>query len=317
MKHSRFIAWCLSSPWALMPERMAAYARVLAAHATGAELAAVDKIARDDLGPGLLALDDDGSPVQAAAAASSRNRARAGAIAVVPIYGTIVQRASQLDMCEQGTSTQQISAALADAMADDSVSQILLDIDSPGGSVYGVQELAAEIAGSKKPIIALSNSLAASAAYWLGSAASEFYCTPGGEVGSIGVWMAHQDWSAALEADGVKMTLISAGEFKVEGNPYQPLGTEAQKFMQSRVDDYYAAFTRGVAKGRKVSVEQVRQGMGQGRCYGADQAKAERMIDGIMTLDQVIRMMQKNIANTTQRQASRLAAARRELDILG
>lgn len=292
MKHERFIAWCLSTPWALMPERMAAYAAVLANKGLGA------------------------GPVEAAAAPRGKNNARSGAIAVIPVYGTIVQRANQLDICEGGTSTQQISNALADANADDSVSQILLDIDSPGGSVYGVQELTDEIAASKKPVVAIANSLAASAAYWIGASASEFHVTPGGEVGSIGVWMAHQDYSAAMAEAGVQTTLISAGEFKVEGNPYQPLSADALAFLQSRVDDYYATFTKSVAKGRKVSVGDVRGNMGKGRVYGADQAKAANMIDSISTFGDVISRMQRSIQSTAPR-ASRLAKAQRDIAIQG
>jgi len=84
---------------------------------------------------------------------------------------------------------------------------------------HGVCELADEImaARAQKPVVAIANSLAASAAYWIGCAASEFYLTPGGEVGSIGVWQAHQDFSRALDEAGVTTTLISAGKFKVEG----------------------------------------------------------------------------------------------------
>ena len=183
MRHNQFIAWCLEQPWALMPERMAAYAQILARKVQG----------------------DTSTAPQAARqpARGSGNAGRNGGIAVIPVYGTIVQRANQLDICEGGTSTQQISKALADANSDDAVSKILLDIDSPGGGVHGVQELVTEISASKKPVIAIANSLAASAAYWIGSAASEFYMTPGGEVGSIGVWMAHQDMSKALEMEGV------------------------------------------------------------------------------------------------------------------
>ena len=289
MKHERFIAWCLATPWALMPERMAAYAAVLAAK-------------------------ERGEPAAADARAPARSNARsAGGIAVIPVYGTIVQRANQLELCEGGTSTQQISAALADANADPSVAQILLDIDSPGGSVYGVQELAAEISASAKPVVAVANSLAASAAYWIGAAASEFHVTPGGEVGSIGVWMAHQDYSQAMEDAGVKTTLISAGEFKVEGNPYQPISAEALGFLQSRVDDYYAAFVKGVAK---VSVGAVRGDMGKGRCFGADQALAANMCDSISTFGQVVAGMQRNIKSSAPR-ASRLAAAQREIAITG
>lgn len=299
MRNERFITWCLATPWALMPERMAAYAAVLARRESGVHADIEDESAQG-----------------VSAGPRSRGNARAGAIAVIPVHGAIVQRASQINICDGGTSTQQISAALADASADDTVSQILLDIDSPGGSVYGVQELAAEIQQAKKPVIAVANSLAASAAYWIGCAANEFYVTPGGEVGSIGVWQAHQDWSKAMEEEGVSITLISAGKFKVEGNPYQPLDAEAQSFMQSRVDDYYAAFTKGVAKGRKVGIDQVRNGMGQGRVLGADQAMSERMVDGVATFDDVVAKMQRNI-KATKPAASRLAAAQREIAIMG
>ena len=277
--NTHFLAWALSTPWALQPERMSAYAAVLARHYAAKA--------------GALAAEPQAADVQAATA---RAGGRNGAIAVVGVYGTIMQRASQINICDGGTSTQAISAALREANADDSISSILLDIDSPGGSVYGVAELAAEIRGSAKPVTALSNSLAASAAYWLASAAGELFVTPGGEVGSIGVWMAHEDWSKAMAEAGVDVTLISAGKYKVEGNPYEPLSAEARDFLQSRTNDYYGAFTRDVAKGRKVSVDQVRSGMGQGRVLGADQARSEGMVDGVMTFDQTVRHMQRSMA---------------------
>jgi signal peptide peptidase SppA len=221
-------------------------------------------------------------------------------------------------------STQIITQMLRQAVADDAVSQILLDIDSPGGSVYGVSELSDVIlsARAQKPVVAIANSLAASAAYWVGSQASEFYVTAGGEVGSIGVWQAHQDYSKAMDEAGVKTTLISAGKFKVEGNPYAPLDEEAQGFMQSRVEDYYAAFTKAVAKGRGVPITQVRDGMGQGRVLGADAAFAQNMVDGIASFDQVLSKMQKDTAlsaksnSPVKPKTSRLAQARTELGIL-
>ena len=276
-----FLAEALSTPWALQPERMTAYAGFLARRYFGsarAEAAAEPQ------------------------AAPQRAGMRSGAIAVVGVYGTIMQRNSQINICDGGTSTQAISQALRQAQADETVSSIILDIDSPGGSVYGVAELAAEIRTSSKPVTAVANSLAASAAYWLGTAASEFFMTPGGEVGSIGVWMAHEDWSKALADAGVSTTLISAGKYKTEGNPYGPLDADAQGFMQSRVDDYYGAFTRDVAKGRNVSVDDVRGGMGQGRVLGAAQAKDQKMVDGVMTFDQVVRHVAR-IAQTKGRNA--------------
>jgi signal peptide peptidase SppA len=255
--------------------------------------------------------DDHGAPLKPQAAAQ-RAGGRSGAVAVIPVVGTIMQRSSMMMLCDGGTSTQAISKSLREAQADDTVGSILLDIDSPGGSVYGVAELAAEIRASSKPVIAVANSLAASAAYWIGCAASEFYCSPGGEVGSIGVWMAHEDWSKALDEAGVVTTLISAGKFKTEGNPYGPLGDDAKAFLQSRTDDYYGAFSRDVAKGRKVSVDAVRGGMGQGRVLGASQAQAENMIDGVMTFDQAVRQAQRAASPAAPRGRS---AEQRRVDL--
>jgi signal peptide peptidase SppA len=241
-------------------------------------------------------------------------------IAVLPLYGVVTQRGNMIDDISGpgSTSTQQFTSALRQVLADDTVGQILIDIDSPGGSVYGVAELASEIikARAQKPVVAVANSLAASAAYWIGCSASEFYVTPGGEVGSIGVWQAHFDYSKALEEEGVKPTLISAGKFKVEGNPYVPLDPEAQAFMQSRVDDYYNVFVQAVAVGRGVSVDDVRNGMGEGRVLGADAALAQRMVDGIASFDDVLARMQAKVTGNAVRSQSRLKRACNSLALL-
>jgi len=304
MTTHHFLAECLTTPWALQRERLSAYAAILARRYAGQVKAGEDATTHPE---------NRGADVQAAT--QRTGNARTGSIAVVPVLGPITQRASMMSLCDGGTSTQAISKALREANADESIGAILLDIDSPGGSVYGVAELAAEIRASAKPVTAIANSLAASAAYWIGTAAAEFYVTPGGEVGSIGVWMAHEDWSKALAEQGVGVTLISAGKFKVEGNPYGPLDADAQAFMQSRVDDYYGAFTRDVAKGRRVSVDAVRGGMGQGRVLGATQAVDEKMVDGVMTFDAVISQMQRAMRARSQ-PASRAAQRQATLQLL-
>ena len=308
MNQPHLIAEFLATPWALMPERLNAVAAVLArwsqnVPASDGVLATVaaDRAVRD-------------------ARRQTTDAQSAGGIAVLPLYGVVTQRGNMVeDVSGPGSvSTQQFAVALRQLLADDTVGQILIDIDSPGGSVYGVAELADEIqsARGQKPVIAIANSLAASAAYWIGCSASEFYVTPGGEVGSIGVWQAHQDYSKALDEAGVKTTLISAGKYKVEGNPYAPLDGEAQAFMQSRVDDYYVAFTKAVARGRGVPIAQVREGMGQGRVLGADAALAQNMVDGIATFDEVIKKMRRAANATAKPRASRLVQARNALAIL-
>jgi signal peptide peptidase SppA len=248
-----------------------------------------------------------------------------GGIAVLPFYGTSVQRTTPMqEVSGSGLmSIQRFTQTFRAALADDSVGGILLDIDSPGGSVYGVMELANEIyqARSQKPIFAIANSLAASAAYWVASSASEFYVTPGGEVGSIGVFAAHQNLAKALEKEGVETTLVSAGKYKTEGNPFGPLSDEARAAMQSRIDAYYGAFTRGVAKNRGVDVATVREGMGEGRVMSASAAKGENMVDGVATFDDVVRKLSKAVARTAPaqitKQPSRAALMQREIDLLG
>lgn len=307
MKRQLLVAEFLSTPWAMEPTRLNAMASVIARWSSGAQ-------ASDDVMANITA-DREARDAKRA----NNARAGGGGIAVLPLYGIVTQRGNMADDISGpgSASTQKFSAALRECLADDTVGQILIDIDSPGGSVYGVQELAAEIMSARatKPVTAIANSLAASAAYWIGCAATEFYVTPGGEVGSIGVWQAHQDYSAAMAEAGVKTTLISAGKFKVEGNPYTPLEDDAQAFMQSRVNDYYGAFTKAVAKGRGVSVDSVRNGMGQGRVLGADAALAEGMVDGIATFDDVVRKMQRAAKANARPAASRLAAMQREVEI--
>lgn len=225
----------------------------------------------------------------------------AAAIAVIPIYGVISQRLNMLDEISGSgsASTEQIARELRGALADPSVSAIVLDVDSPGGTVFGVAELASEIfkARGKKPIVAIANSLAASAAYWIASAADELNITPGGEAGSIGVFAEHTDISKWLENEGLKPTLISAGEFKVEANSYQPLDEAAAAFIQSRVDDYYNMFLEAVARHRGVTKSQVKKDFGGGRVFGAEQAVASGMADKIATFDQILRKLGGSVAS--------------------
>ena len=238
----------------------------------------------------LQAFVDAGQRGARASRPTPRRRAAQSGTCVIPIVGILDQHPGLIEAFGIGVSCDTVAAALRQALDDPSIGRIVFDIDSPGGSVYGVGELAASIraARSQKPIVAIANSLAASAAYWIGCSASKFYVSPGGEVGSIGVWMAHEDWSKAVADSGVAVTLISAGKFKTEGNPYGPLDADAKAFLQSRTDAYYSNFTKAVAAGRGVPIESVRSGMGMGRVLGAAQAMAEKMVDGVMSFAEVM-----------------------------
>ena len=254
-----------TSPWALMPESLAAVTHPFA------------------------------QPPQARPVMSRNPSASPTAIAVLSLTGVITQHPDWLG----DTSLDGFMADFLAAMSDPAVGAVLISIDSPGGSVYGVQEVSELMRAMReqKPVVAFANSLAASAAYWIGCSASSFYCTPGGEVGSIGVWQAHMDISGMLDSAGIQTTVISAGKYKTEGNPYQPLDEAAQAFMQSRVDDYYTAFVDAVAQARGVTSDTVRNGMGQGRVLGARDALQQNMIDGVMTLPQVLQGMARQLSS--------------------
>ena len=228
-----------------------------------------------------------------AADPTAASRSKAGAIAVLPLHGTISNRAGMMSDISGGTSCEQFTQWLRAALSDPQVKSIVMDIDSPGGTVTGVQELADEIyqARQQKPVIAVANGMAASAAYYLGSQASEMVVTPSGEVGSIGVFAAHEDVSKALENVGVKTTFISAGKYKTEGNSYEPLSSEARDAMQSKVDAYYQQFVNSVARGRNTSSAQVESDMGQGRMVMAGPAKRAGMVDRVATMDQTLKRL--------------------------
>lgn len=213
-----------------------------------------------------------------------------GSVTVLPVRGLISQRDSIFSQIFGGTSTERLGAQFDAAMNSDQVKGIVLDIDSPGGTTYGVQELAEKIfqARGQKPIIAVANSLAASAAYWIGSAADKLMVTPGGDVGSIGVYCLHEDWSKADETAGVKTTLVSAGKYKVEANPWEPLSEDARQALQDGVDATYGEFVAAVAKHRGVSSSVVRSGFGQGRTVRSKEAVAEGMADRVASLGKVL-----------------------------
>lgn len=284
----------VADPWAITPGRLEAIAEVVERRVEGIRLSADEiaavKGARQPNGTvALLEID---------AVAGGGQAPQGSVIAVLSVFGIIAQHASQVDDISGpgGTSTERLAASLRAALNDPAVKAVVLNIDSPGGSVFGVQEIADEIfkARGQKPIVAQVNSLAASAAYWIAASADEIVVTPSGQVGSIGVYALHQDVSAAADKAGVKFSFISAGKYKVEGHPYEPLQDEARGAMQSTVDGYYSAFTRAVARGRGVVVDAVRNGFGEGRTVGADEAVRAGMADRVGTLDETLRRLGSN-----------------------
>ncbi len=306
MRYERILNAFFGTPLAMLPAKIAAVRAFLLAKAAGEDIEAnqvrevIDARRDPTLADRFRAFGDDDPeavdkiPLPLAGAVRRTDGAiQIGRVAVMTCFGVLSQRVDMLGEASGGVSCEKLGATLDGLVADRSVKAILMAFDSPGGSVFGIQELGAKIlaARDQKKIVGLADSMAASAAYWLISQTSEVNVTPGGLVGSIGVYTAHQDVSKADEMDGVKTTLISAGQYKVEGNPYEPLDDEARAAIQKQVDQYYNAFIGAVAKGRGVSEKKVRDNYGQGRVLTSGDALAAGMVDRVATLQQTLNRM--------------------------
>lgn len=288
MHYQNVVGSFFDNTWAMMPEAMPKLVNVVNRWAVGAKL---DKEAVQELMAGR----------------PRKLEAVVGDVAVIPVFGVIAQRMNIMqELSDGGTSTEMLGAAIDRAVSDPAVGAIVLNIDSPGGSVYGTEEAASKIfqARASKPIYAVANSLAASAAYWIGTSAEKLFVTPSGEVGSIGVLALHTDWSNFNEKMGVTPTYISAGKYKVESNPDSPLNAEAKAAIQASVDSYYASFVDAVARNRGVTSKAVRSGFGEGRVLRAAAAVEEGMADGVRTLESVVNELQRGGGSKARRTAS-------------
>lgn len=286
----RLLAEFYNTPWALDPAIHAQMEMIVQRWAGGAKLS-----------PDQISAAVGNAPEAAAARRAQSVNAGAGSVAVVPVYGVLTHRAHAKAVSTQMTSTEELSASIKALAANPEVSSIILDIDSPGGSVFGVQEVGDTILAARgvKPVIAVANAQAASGAYWIASQATEVVVTPSGAIGSIGAFMVHDDKSGKYAAEGTKRTYIAAGKYKVDGNDTGPLEGEGLAHAQAMVDSFYTAFVRAVAKGRGVSVDQVRgPDFGEGRMVLARDAVAQGMANRIATLDDVIAQQMKPAKRT-------------------
>ena len=177
---------------------------------------------------------------------------RYASTAIIPIRGVITSGLPSIYRMVGYSDTAQISAWLAAAVADPSVTQILLCIDSPGGMVTGTPELAAEVAAADliKPVYAHTFGMIASAAYWIASQARAIYCTPSSEIGCIGVYQITYDQSKYLEANGIRATMFKSGDLKASGHPDFPLTESQAAFLQSEIDALGDLFRKTVVSKR-------------------------------------------------------------------
>ena len=212
-------------------------------------------------------------------------------VAVIPIVGSMSHRSTGIEAMSGMTSYTTLQKQFEAAFNDPNVGSILMDIDSPGGSVAGAFDFRDYLMSKKgtKPVYALARDAMCSAAYLIGSTADKVYATQTARVGSIGVVAMHTDASGKMEKEGLKPTFISAGKFKTAGNPYEKLEGEKLKYLQDSVDESYDMFINAVADARGIDKKAIRDT--EARVYGGKKAVEIGLADGIRTYESVLAEM--------------------------
>ncbi len=281
----------VTAPWAITPDMLQEIGSIYTTHLRGEKL--------------------DLAQIEAALGRPLNNEHRRyeviDGVAVLPIHGVIAKRMNLFSEISGGVSTELLARDLDQALADPDVNSIILDIDSPGGTVDGTSELGGRVlaAREQKQIIALANGTMASAAYWIGSAASRvFVAAETTVVGSIGVVATHMDQSERDKKLGITVSEISAGRYKRIASRHEPLSTEGRASIQGQVDYLYSLFVDAVAQQRGVDTETVLQNMADGRVFIGQQAIDAGLVDGISTLDALIAELAAGPAAPFQRARS-------------
>ena len=218
----------------------------------------------------------------------SLGAAKTDAVAVIPLYGAISQGASSRSW-ERGS--QQIAKRIKTLAAKKEVKAIVLDINSPGGTVGAVQEIYSAIlkakAETKKPFIARFGEVSASGGYYVAAACDQIMSHPGTITGSIGVIFSVGNFEGLMKKVGYKSDAIKSGKFKDIGSPSREMTPEERKLLQAMIDDSYGQFVAAVAEGRKKSDEEVRL-LADGRIYTGSQARLNGLVDKLGDLQDAV-----------------------------
>ena len=265
----------ISQQWAIESEVLENWCQILDAKLSGLPL------------PGhLLATEERIAAGRSTARSDDEPFIRDGNIAIVPVVGTLV-KANTLFSCDAtyGDLRRSVSAA-AKAKGIDA---IILDGDTPGGTVAGAQETGDFLAkvNQRTPLYGWVDDLAASAGYWLLSQTRMIGAHAAADIGSIGVLGVHYDRSGRDAQNGVKRTILAVGDYKAAGNDTAPLTADERAYLMDRLEQTYSLFIAAVTKGRpQLAAETIREM--QSRVYKAGPALKLGLIDHVMGRDEYI-----------------------------
>jgi len=255
--------WC--EPWLIEPATHRVLSQILDAHMRGGD----PELQRRLMGVALAGQDGEDADAPAYRVSDG--------VAIIPLQGVIGRKVGALERSSGVTDIDAFAEAVRVADNDPTVTAIMLDIDSPGGTVGGVQSAADTVRQAKKPTMAFTGDRMASAAYWVGAAAQAVYAEEMATVGSVGVYKAILDQSRAMEAAGLKVDLFASGPYKGAGVPGVPL-TEAQRVqIQGRIDELASIFKADIRRTRP----QIGDDAMQGQSFLGRGAMAAGMVDAV------------------------------------
>lgn len=260
MRHPRILAKILNEPWLILPEMHRVIVRAVLAEEEGAR-------ADGDL--------DDlremfGGPAPEVTMLGN-------GVGVLPVHGVLGKRLSNLEMACGGVDAGRLADTLDAQRSNADLETLLVEWNSPGGTVTGTPEAAEAMRGlaKRKRVVSWTSDIMASAAYWIGAQAGEVYASPSASVGSVGVYMAWLDYSEALAADGVAVHAVQAGKLKLAGTDFRPPSAEELGHFQAGVDSLHADFKRAI-RHRMISSEHL-----EGQVLSGRAAESAGMVDGL------------------------------------
>lgn len=221
----------------------------------------------------------------------------ADGVAVVPVHGVICKYSSMVGGMSQprGMTSDQLAGAIEAAHADVRVKSVLLDIDSPGGTVAGGDDLVSRMRAARetsgKPMVALAHDRCCSGGYLVAAQCDEVWCTECAVVGSLGAYMVVEDSSEAMEKLGITRRVIASGAFKGMGEPGTPVTEPQVAEVQRNIDAMAAWYVRKtLIEGRKMTAEQAAK-IADGRVWIGDESRDIGLVEGVTTLPDLVRAM--------------------------
>ncbi len=273
----------LTSPWAILPEKLREIQAIYATHLRG------DKIDIKGIEAQIgRPLNNETTPYQVV-----------DNVAIIELNGIIAKRMNLFAQISGGVSTQLAMKDFLQAFNDPGVIATILAIDSPGGTVDGTEEFANTIYEARqtgaKPIIAYCDGSLCSGAYWIGAAADRIYINGSTQhVGSVGVVATHVDYSEQEKKKGIKTTEIYAGKYKRINTEYAPLTQEGRAYMQDRVDYFYSIFVNTMTRYRPNKLAISEDGVipwAEGKVFIGQQAIDNGLVDGVKPLAELIQQL--------------------------